>query len=184
MLFQTGEMLIRELEINDKHHLAKWLSDPEILQYYEGRDNPFDVEKVEEVFFGEESGSTRCIIEFDEVSIGYIQFYEVDEDERRTYGYGDSAEIIYGMDQFIGESTYWNKGIGTELVRAVVKHLIEEKDANRIVMDPQTWNERAIRCYEKCGFKKVKLLPKNELHEGEYRDSWLIEHVSKTVVDV
>ena len=88
------------------------------------------------------------------------------------------------MDQFIGESTYWNKGIGTQLVRAMVAYLIEEKGADRIVMDPQTWNERAIRCYEKCGFKKVKLLPENELHEGEYRDCWLIEHVSRTGVDV
>ena len=45
--------------------------------------------------------------------------------------------------------------------------------------DPQAWNERAIRCYEKCGFKKVKLLPKHELHEGEYRDCWQIEYKSK-----
>jgi len=176
MLFQKERLLVRELECDDKYLLSKWLSDPEILQYYEGRDNPFDVEKVEKKFFEEEADATRCIIEFDEVSIGYIQFYEVDEDERQTYGYGDPSEIIYGMDQFIGETTYWNKGIGTQLVRAMVTYLIEEKGADRIVMDPQMWNERAIRCYEKCGFVKVKLLPENELHEGEYRDCWLIEH--------
>ena len=66
-----------------------------------------------------------------------------------------ATEIIYGTDQFFGEPSYWNKGIGTRLVSAMVKYLIEEKGANRIVMDPQTWNERAIRCYEKCGFEKV-----------------------------
>ncbi len=175
MLFHKGKLLVRELKCSDKYILSKWLSNPGILQYYEGRDNPFDVEKVEQKFFEAEADATRCIIEFEEVSIGYIQFYEVDEDERRTYGYGDSSEIIYGMDQFIGESTYWNQGVGTQLVCAMVAYLIEEKGADRIVMDPQTWNERAIRCYEKCGFKKVKLLPKNELHEGEYRDCWLIE---------
>ena len=59
--------------------------------------------------------------------IGYIQFYEVEGEEKSTYGYGSAAEIIYGMDQFIGESAYWNKGIGTQLVRAMVKYLIEEK---------------------------------------------------------
>ncbi len=184
MLIHIGKLLVRELKCSDKYLLSKWLSDPEILQYYEGRDNLFDVEKVEQKFFEAEADTTRCIIEFEEVSIGYIQFYEVDEDERRTYGYGDSSEIIYGMDQFIGESIYWNHGVGTQLVRAMVAYLIEEKGADRIVMDPQTWNERAICCYEKCGFKKVKLLPENELHEGEYRDCWLIEHVSKTGVDV
>jgi len=176
MLFQKEKLLIRELERKDKYLLSKWLSDPEILQYYEGRDNPFDVEKVEQKFFDEEADTTRCIIEFNEATIGYVQFYKIDEAERRNYGYGESSEIIYGMDQFIGESTYWNKGVGTQLVSAVVAYLVEAKGADRIVMDPQTWNERAIRCYENCGFKKVKLLPANELHEGEYRDCWLIDY--------
>lgn len=45
-----------------------------------------------------------------------------------------------------------------------------------VVMDPQTWNKRAIRCYEKCGIKKVKILPEHEFHEGRYRDCWLIEY--------
>ena len=74
------------------------------------------------------------------------------------------------------KSAYWNKGIGTKLVSSVVEYLIREKGADRIVMDPQTWNERAIHCYEKCGFEKVKLLPKRELHEGAYRDCWLMEY--------
>jgi aminoglycoside 6'-N-acetyltransferase len=57
----------------------------------------------------------------------------------------------------------------------MVYYLINVLDANKIVMAPQTWNERAIACYEKCSFKKVKLLPKHECHEGELRDSWLME---------
>jgi len=176
MLFQQEQLVVRELELSDKYLLAKWLSDPEILRYYEGRDNPFDVKKVEEEFFEEEDDATRCLIEFDGEPIGYIQFYEVDEEEKLTYVYGDSMELIYGMDQFIGESDYWNKGVGTLLVRSMVRYLIEERGADFIVMDPQTWNERAIRCYEKCGFEKVKMLPANEWHEGEYRDCWLIEY--------
>ncbi len=176
MLFQQEQLLVRKLELNDKYFLAKWLSNPEILQYYEGRDNPFDMEKVEKKFFEEEDDAIRCLIEFDGEPIGYIQFYEVDEEERLIYGYSDSMELIYGMDQFIGESSYWNKGVGTLLIRLMVRYLIEEQGVDGIVMDPQTWNERAIRCYEKCGFEKVKLLPANEWHEGEYRDCWLVEY--------
>ena len=175
MLLQKGDLLVRKLELNDKYLLSKWLSDSEILQYYEGRDNPFDVEKVEEEFLNDIDKTIRCIVEYDGAPIGYIQFYEVEEEERDTYGTEDVSENIYGMDQFIGESAYWNKGVGTQLVQAMVQYLIEEKGADRIVMDPQAWNERAIRCYEKCGFKKVRFLSKHELHEGEYRDCWLIE---------
>ena len=50
MLFQKEKLIVRELECSDKYLLSKWLSDPEILQYYEGRDNPFDVEKVDRIF--------------------------------------------------------------------------------------------------------------------------------------
>ncbi|TKC16350.1 GNAT family N-acetyltransferase [Robertmurraya kyonggiensis] len=177
MLFQNGKLIVRELEIEDNLLLVKWLSDPRVLEFYEGRDNPFDIEQVNKTFYERENGLARCIVEFENVEIGYIQFYLVDEEERKVYGYDEVPDVIYGMDQFIGETEYWNRGIGTLLVKSTLEFLVEEKQANRVVMDPQTWNERALRCYEKCGFKKVKLLPKRELHEGEYRDCWLIEYV-------
>jgi aminoglycoside 6'-N-acetyltransferase len=176
MLFQQGKLSVRELEEKDAVLLAKWLSDSHVLEYYDGRDNPFDLEKVRKKFYNRNDNSVRCIVEFEEVAIGYIQFYPLEDEEREIYGYTEVEESIVGMDQFIGEIDYWNKGVGTLLVSAMVQYLITEKQADRVVMDPQTWNERAHRCYEKCGFKKVKLLPERELHEGEYRDCWLIEY--------
>lgn len=177
MLFQNGKLIVRELEKRDNLLLVKWLSDLSVLEFYEGRDNPFDLEKVNKTFYERENSLVRCIVEFENVEIGYIQFYPVDAEERDLYGYAEVLDVIYGMDQFIGELDYWNRGIGTLLVTSMVEYLVEQKLADRVVMDPQTWNERALRCYEKCGFKKVKLLPERELHEGEYRDCWLIEYV-------
>ncbi|UTR10362.1 acetyltransferase [Evansella sp. LMS18] len=174
MLFQKESLVVRALEDKDKHHLVKWLSDPAVLEYYEGRDNPFNLEKVNEDFYnpGDEKG--KCMIEYEGQSIGYIQFYQLDKETKDIYGYTDGN--IYGIDQFIGETAFWNKGIGTSLITSMVQFLLEKKNADKVVMDPQTWNNRAIRCYEKCGFKKVKLLPEHEWHEGEYRDCWLIEY--------
>ena len=177
MVVKSERLALRELIADDKYVLAKWLSDPEVLQFYEGRDRPMDLAQVEEDFFGEADDETRCLILYEEKPIGYMQFYPIGEEERSIYGYLNQTEILYGMDQFIGETEYWNRGIGTQLVEMIVSYLLTEKNVDRIVMDPQTWNERAIRCYEKCGFKKVKLLPKHEWHEGEYRDCWLIEYV-------
>ena len=183
-IIESNDLQVRTLVDKDKTLLANWLSNPEVLQYYEGRDNPFSVEKVEQEFFEGDEDVARCLVEFNEKPIGYLQFYEVPEDERKIYDYDDSEEVIYGMDQFIGESGYWNQGIGTQLVRLVVTYLMRDKGADRIVMDPQIQNERAIRCYEKCGFRKVKLLSKRELHEGEYRDCWLLEYRRETGEDL
>jgi len=176
VLFQSGNLKVRELELKDNYLLAKWLSDPTVLQYYEGRDNPFDLEKVNKIFYTPEVDEVRWIIEYEEIAIGYIQFYQLDQQAMEEYGYTNLKEIIFGTDQFIGEPKFWNKGIGKMLINSMVEYLIHTKHADKVVMDPQTWNERAIHCYEKCGFRKVKLLPKHEFHEGDYRDSWLIEY--------
>ncbi|WP_416149824.1 GNAT family N-acetyltransferase [Salipaludibacillus sp. HK11] len=174
MLFQNKNLRVRKLEIKDNYLLANWLSDPTLLQFYEGRDNRFDLNKVNKVFYDIDDNEVKCIVEFDGNEIGYIQFYKLDDETKKEYGYLDKN--IYGTDQFIGEVEYWNKGIGTLLVTSMVKFLIEHKKADRVVMDPQTRNTRAIKCYEKSGFKKVRILPKHELHEGIYQDCWLIEY--------
>ena len=100
--------------------------------------------------------------------------YKVDEKMRMNYGYSD--ENIYGIDQFIGETDYWGQGIGTLLVKSMTAFLLHKKGAKKVIMDPEARNERAIRCYEKCGFKKVKELHAHELHEGIYQDCWLMEY--------
>ncbi|SDC93836.1 aminoglycoside 6'-N-acetyltransferase [Paenibacillus sp. CF095] len=175
-VYESNEITVRFLDTEDERHLVKWLSDPEVLQYYEGRDRPHDLEQVREHFYNQKDDATRCIVEYGGHPIGYIQFYELEEEERTEYGYGDTDEIIYGTDQFIGEVDYWNKGIGTQLMQSMLAYLINEKQARKVVMDPQSWNLRAISCYEKCGFQKIKLLEKHEQHEGQMRDCWLMEY--------
>ncbi|WP_226665263.1 GNAT family N-acetyltransferase [Metabacillus litoralis] len=174
LLFQNGKLKVRKLEEKDKSLLTKWLSDPLVLEYYEGRDNPFDLDKVMEVFFHSKNEEIKCIVEFDCKEIGYIQFYQLEDEMIKELGYIN--ENVYGTDQFIGEVGYWNKGIGTLLVKTTVNYLIEHKKADRVVMDPQIRNTRAIKCYVNCGFKTVKVLTNHELHEGEYQDCLLLEY--------
>ncbi|WP_368901854.1 GNAT family N-acetyltransferase [Oceanobacillus oncorhynchi] len=176
MLFQNNKLTVRELTKEDNYLLAKWLSDPAVLQFYDGRDNPFDLEKVNEKFYPLQDNVVRCIIAFDNIEIGYIQYYLLNVDTRKKYGYLNDNNVIYGIDQFIGETQYWDRGIGKLLIQSMVAYLMNTKHVNKVVMDPQAWNKRAIRCYEKSGFKKIKLLPCHELHEGEYRDCWLMEY--------
>ncbi|WP_336785111.1 GNAT family N-acetyltransferase [Paenibacillus sp. MMO-177] len=174
ILFSRKEISLRTLESEDAGLLVRWLNDPAVLEFYEGRDRPQDAALVQKHFYEDREEIIPCIIQYNGADIGYLQFYEIQEEEREIYGLSDEADSLYGMDQFIGEPRYWNKGIGSELIKETVQYLIKERGARKIVMDPQAWNTRALRVYEKSGFKKVKLLEKHEWHEGEYRDCWLI----------
>jgi aminoglycoside 6'-N-acetyltransferase len=175
VLFHNGSLKVRELEEGDKSHLARWLNDPAVLEFYEGRDNPHTLEMIEEHFYNRDRQVAACIIEWNGTLLGYIQFYPLDEEEREKYGY-DSDISVYGTDQFIGEPDYWGKGIGKRVIQSMIDYLIEKKGADKVVMDPQIWNRRAIACYESCGLEKKKLIPRNEWHEGEWRDAWLMEY--------
>ena len=48
--------------------------------------------------------------------IGYIQMYPVDSEWKTLYDY-EASQNVWGMDQFIGEPAYWEKGIELNLFR-------------------------------------------------------------------
>ncbi|MFD3447307.1 GNAT family N-acetyltransferase [Microbacteriaceae bacterium 4G12] len=176
MLFQEGELSIRYVTENDVPILSNWLSNPEVLHFYEGRDKPQSPQQVRERYISSsEDMKKKCIVEYKNESIGYIQMYLLNAEWKTLYGY-DERENVWGMDQFIGETAYWNQGIGTELVKVAITYIKNELGGFAIAMDPRVSNERAIRCYEKCGFQKVKVLKEHELHEGVWEDCWMMEY--------
>jgi aminoglycoside 6'-N-acetyltransferase len=180
-LIKNGDVSIRKMEddIRDYKLMAKWLTTAELLDYYEGRSNPFCLDKVIKKYAPRAKGEEAvipCIIEHKEKPIGYVQYYCVDPDE---YNVGDNINIKnyirpHGMDLFIGETDNWNKGVGTIVVKSLISYLFENENADIILIDPQTWNERAIRCYEKSGFIPMLIIKNREMHDGEYKDSLIM----------
>ncbi|MEY9979749.1 GNAT family N-acetyltransferase [Lysinibacillus sp. RC79] len=84
-----------------------------------------------------------------------MQYYKLQEEEQKELGYLNN-QVILGIDQFIGIPKLYNKGYGTIMVSKFIELIINITDAEIIILDPEVSNERAIRCYEKCGFSKVK----------------------------
>jgi len=178
-LFTHNNLSVRHLTHGDAPHLALWFGDPRVQPYWEGVESPSTEAEVIDRFWGDDAEGhvVLCLVERDGEPIGFLQYLHL-ADEPDTVGeYGlDDADPggIWGIDLFIGVPELWNQGIGTELVRGTVAFLFRELAARKMVIDPQTWNERGIRCYEKAGFRKVKLLPHHERYESEWRDSWLM----------
>ncbi|WP_308737715.1 GNAT family N-acetyltransferase [Paenibacillus sp. AR247] len=88
ILWSKQGVSVRKLEAGDADHLVRWLSDPRVLEYYEGRDRPHDMAMVQEHFYRDDQ-IEACIIQLDDRDIGYIQYYPVDPEEREVYGYGE-----------------------------------------------------------------------------------------------
>lgn len=65
---------------------------------------------------------------------------------------------VRGIDQSIADPDLLGQGYGMLLVRALVDLLFTDPLVSKIQTDPAPQNLRAIRCYEKAGFHKVRTI--------------------------
>jgi aminoglycoside 6'-N-acetyltransferase len=132
VLISDAEVSIRSMrdELGDYQVMSKWLSDPRVLEFYEGRDHPLALEQIQSEYAprirGEED-VTPCLIMLQSVPIGYMQFYLVGEESRNSYELpaDECLEAVYGIDQFIGEVSCWNRGLGTRSISLLLRYLQE-----------------------------------------------------------
>ena len=71
----------------------------------------------------------------------------------------------------VGEKSEWSKGLGTDTVRLVLCYAFQELGLNRVELTTDEDNARAIRCYEKVGFKPEGRLRQDRFQEGRYVDT-------------
>ncbi len=98
------------------------------------------------------------IAERDGRAIGFIQSY-IAKDSGDGWWPDETDPGVRGIDQFLADAQQLNQGVGTAMVRAFVAMLFADPTVTRIQPDPRPDNARAIRCYEKAGFRRVGEIP-------------------------
>jgi RimJ/RimL family protein N-acetyltransferase len=71
---------------------------------------------------------------------------------------------------FIGEKTFWNQGIGSEATCLLLDFAFNILNLNSINLDVLAYNHRAIRSYEKVGFKYAGRRRSYMYMAGKYHD--------------
>ncbi|EME23601.1 GNAT family N-acetyltransferase [Rhodococcus triatomae] len=104
--------------------------------------------------------------------VGFAQWYfEPDPDYRHA-----------GIDLFLSASVQ-GRGLGTEVVRVLCAHLIDDHHHHRLVIDPKVENTAAIACYRKVGFKDVGVMREYEMrHDGTWDDGLLMDLLAREFV--
>jgi aminoglycoside 6'-N-acetyltransferase len=68
------------------------------------------------------------------------------------------------------------RGLGSDAIRTLVRHLIADRGHHRLVIDPAADNTAAIGCYTKVGFKPVGLMRRYERGlDGTWHDGLLMD---------
>ncbi len=116
----------------------------------------------------DEPEATRFTIRREGETIGMIQFGEESEPEYRHAW----------IDLFV-DPAWAGRGLGTDAVATLVRHLQRDRGHHRITIDPALDNAAAIRSYEKVGFRRVGVTRRSWRDPGGvWRDSLPMELVT------
>jgi len=157
---------LRAIERGDIPTFLKWLDDPQVQRYL-GR-TPFPLSLAEEERWFErqlnDEKSRIFAIETEKgVHIGNIGLHEIDyKDGKATLGI------------MIGEKGYWGQGYGSDAIKALLRFAFEELNLHRLYLSVFDFNKRAIRCYEKCGFRQEGIVRESVFRHGRYQNEILM----------
>ena len=71
----------------------------------------------------------------------------------------------------IGKNDEREKGYGTEAINLLLDYAFNHLNLNNIMLELLDTNERAKKCYLKCGFKELGVRKQSHYLEGIYHDS-------------
>jgi len=138
----------RPVSAGDMPLLQQWLNRPHVREWW--GDPVAGLARIEQ-HIGDPSISL-FMVSHDGIPIGYQQSW--DPHAEADHPCRDQPFGTRGIDQFIGEPDFVNRGHGSAFIRVFVKQLFEA-GAPRVVTDPDPRNTRAIRAYAKAGFHPI-----------------------------
>ncbi len=146
---------------DDVPALAAIRATPEVRRWWRG--GPDLASEVGEDLADPDSETLAVVYEGEVV--GAIQWAAETEPEYRHAS----------IDVFLGPDVH-GRGLGTDAVRTLARHLFSEQGHHRLVIDPAADNAAAIRCYGKVGFRPVGVMRRYERGaDGSWHDNLLMD---------
>jgi RimJ/RimL family protein N-acetyltransferase len=130
----------------DLPSVVRWYRDPEIarLTRYQMRQmSQVEIERFFQVRMLAPDALAYSIVELPGWRlIGFTTFSALD---------GDNGSVMFHIT--IGERNAWGRGLGTEATQLMLGHAFERLGLHRVGLTVFSYNTRAIRAYEKAGFR-------------------------------
>ncbi|MGK5530957.1 GNAT family N-acetyltransferase [Streptomyces sp. URMC 129] len=156
-----AEVTLRTAVPSDVPALAAIRATPEVYARWRG-DTDLAAEVAGDLA---DPGVSTLVIEWDSRTVGAIQWgAETDPDYRHA-----------NIDLYLDPAVH-GRGLGTDAVRTLARHLIADHRFHRLVIDPAADNAAAIRCYTKVGFRPVGIMRDYERGpDGSWHDGLLMD---------
>ncbi len=161
----TGKLTkLREYEKNDIEIVKSYINDPEIKSLLHAG-VPYLYTLEDEMKWYEECSALKDTYSF---------AIETLENMKYIGGCGinnvDWKNSIAEVGIFIGNKDYWGQGYGTDAMCTLINFIFNQMNINKIKLQVFSFNKRAIKSYEKCGFVVEGVLRQEIFRNGKYHD--------------
>jgi aminoglycoside 6'-N-acetyltransferase len=147
-------LTLRMMQFDDLSLVRQWLSEPHVSQWYvAGSSVEQEVEDLRESVAGVQAVQALTVL-LDGTPIGWCQWYRCADSPGWAADIGAEPGDV-GIDYAIGEPPCVGRGLGTELVAALVQRVRTDDPGVAFTADPDARNLASRRVLEKNGFHLV-----------------------------
>lgn len=140
---------LRRTHVEDRALLERWDLDSDVVAATGGGSGwDWETELARKVAWGE-----QLIAEHDNRPIGFIQI--IDPAEEPTHYWGHVEPNRRAIDIWIGAPEHRNRGFGSQMMRLALDRCFTDPAVQTVIIDPLGSNTRAIRFYERIGFRHM-----------------------------
>ena len=148
-------LTFRSLTRDDLPLLRAWLQRPHVAEWWGTVPTELELEAEYGPVIDGATPHRASVCLRDGVPVGFIQSYTPVATHAEGWWLDEHDPGVRGIDQFLVNADQLGQGLGTTMIRAYVAALFADDDVTRVQTDPSPENARAIRCYEKSGFRAV-----------------------------
>jgi aminoglycoside 6'-N-acetyltransferase len=148
---------LRPARPDDAAILERWDRDPDVIASHGVDSQLEEMWRDEEwraeieaappwrrILIGEENGRPVGVI------------VDIDPALEETHYWGDCGPGLRAFDTWIGEAKDRGRGLGAAIMAEALKIAFADPAVEAVIIDPLLSNTRAIRFYERCGFRAVE----------------------------
>ncbi|MFZ1105118.1 MAG: GNAT family N-acetyltransferase [Hyphomicrobiaceae bacterium] len=139
-------LTLRRATVEDAPLLRRWDEEPHVVASDPTSDWQWETELAEDWPWRE-----QLVAEVDAVPIGFVQI--IDPAEEESHYWGDVPANLRTIDIWIGEAACLGRGYGTSMMRWAIDFCFAAPAVEAILIDPLASNTRAIRFYQRLGFR-------------------------------
>ncbi|TFB13458.1 N-acetyltransferase [Filobacillus milosensis] len=163
-MFSSNRLVLRKVSQDDVELYHSWRNDMDVMYTTNPSLDLYSLEEtrsfVENILISSESSKSYIITQKEnDIAIGITSLINIDYKNR-------NAECIID----IGEKDYWGQGYGSEALQILINYAFLELNLHRVSLRVFSFNDKAIKMYEKLGFKEEGISRESLFRNGNWED--------------